>query len=37
MGTCYLYREFETKNADEIIATHVYAAFTDDLKGNYHY
>ncbi|KAK7743715.1 hypothetical protein SLS62_010494 [Diatrype stigma] len=34
MGTCYLYRDFEPKNADEIIATHIYAAFTDDLRKN---
>ncbi|KAI0157183.1 short-chain dehydrogenase/ reductase [Hypoxylon sp. FL1284] len=34
MGTCYISKEFENKTADEIIATHVYAAFTDDLKDN---
>ncbi|XXH00681.1 hypothetical protein Hte_007031 [Hypoxylon texense] len=33
MGTCFISKEFEPRNADEIIATHVYAAFTDDLKG----
>lgn len=33
MGTRLIGGEFQHKSADEIIATHVYAAFADDIGG----
>jgi hypothetical protein len=33
MGTCFIRGELEYLSEDEIIATHIFTSFSDDLKG----